>query len=89
MCCCYQYADDTTTYNSVKPKDLQLGVRQISDSLKNLVPWSDESKFALTNDKTKAILIRTSQMANYHSLRTPGIMNIKLNGFWQEQKISM
>ena len=78
MCSCHQHADDTTIYNSVKPKDLQLGVTQINDSLRNLVSWSDESKLALNNDKTKAMLITTSQMANYHSLRTPDIMNINL-----------
>ena len=37
MCTCHQYADDTTIYNSVKPKNLQMGVNQMNDSLKNLV----------------------------------------------------
>ena len=78
-CSCHQYADDTTIYKSVKPKDLQKGVTKISDSLKNLVHWSDGSKLAINNDKTKTMLITTSQMANYHSLRTPGIINISLN----------
>ena len=78
-CSCHQYADDTTIYKSVKPKDLQKGVTKISDSLKNLVHWSDGSKLAINNDKTKTMLITTPQMANYHSLRTPGIINISLN----------
>ena len=56
-CSCHQYADDTTIYKSVKPKDLQKGVTKISDSLKNLVHWSDGSKLAINNDKTKTMLI--------------------------------
>ena len=76
---CHQYADDTTIYNSVKPKDLQKGVTKISDSLKNLVHWSDESKLAINNDKTKTMVVTTPQMTNYHFLQTPGIINISLN----------
>ena len=78
-CSCHQYADDTTIYKSVKAKDLQNGVTKISNSLKNLVHWSDGSKLAINNDKTKTMLVTTPQMANYHSLRTPGIINISLN----------
>ncbi|CAB4042367.1 Hypothetical predicted protein, partial [Paramuricea clavata] len=54
LCNCHQYADDTTIYNSVKPKDFQLGVEQMNNSLTNLTRWSDESKLALNNNKTKA-----------------------------------
>ena len=79
VCNCHQYADDTTIYNSVKPKDFQLGVEQMNNSLTNLTRWSDESKLALNNNKTKAMLITTPQMANYHSLRTEGVMNIFLD----------
>ena len=79
VCNCHQYADDTTIYNSVKPKDFQLGVEQMNNSLTNLTRWSDESKLALNNNKTKAMLITTPQMANYHSLRTEGVMNICLD----------
>ena len=43
VCNCHQYADDTTIYNSVKPKDFQLGVEQMNNSLTNLTRWSDES----------------------------------------------
>ena len=57
---CHQYADDTTIYKIVKPKDLQKGVTKISDSLKNLVHWSDGSKLAINNDKTKTMLVTTS-----------------------------
>ena len=78
-CGCHQYADDTTIYKSVKAKDLQNGVTKISNSLKNLVHWSDGSKLAINNDKTKTMLVTTPQMANYHSPRTPGIINISLN----------
>ena len=78
-CSCHQYADDTTIYNSVKPKDLEKGVTKITDSFKNLAHWSDESKLAINNDKTKTMLVTTPQMANYHSLRTPGTINISLN----------
>ena len=78
-CSCHQYAHDTRIYKSVKAKDLQKGVTKISKSLKNLVHWSDGSKLAINNDKTKTMLVTTPQMVNYHSLRTPGIINISLN----------
>ena len=48
------------------------------DSLKNLVRWSDASTIALINDKTKAMLTTTTQMASYHSLRKEGIRNVCL-----------
>jgi hypothetical protein len=79
VCNCHQYGDDPTIYNSVEPKDFQLGVEQMNNSLKNLTRWSNESKLALNNNKTKAMLITTPQIANYHSVRTEGVMNTCLD----------
>ena len=68
-CSCHQYADDTTIYKSVKAKDLQKGVTKISNSLKNLVHWSDGSKLAINNDKTKAMLVTTITLFGHQELQ--------------------
>ena len=78
MCDCHQYADDTTIYTSIPPTELQTDIEASTSSLRNLASWSEQSKLALNNDKTKALLITTPQMASYHSLRKPDKTNISI-----------
>ena len=64
-----QYADDTTIYESGKPKDIIDVVNKINTSLNKLQNWSHEN-YLLTNIlKTKLITCGTSNILKLHSTR--------------------
>ena len=51
-----QYADDTTTYVSAKPKDLEVAVISTRSSLNNLDQWANENNLTTNVIKTKCML---------------------------------
>ena len=63
-----QYADDTTTYVSAKPKDLELAVIGTQSSLNNLDQWAYENNLTTNVIKTKYIFFSTKQMSTLHQL---------------------
>ena len=64
----YQYADDTTILISSRPSEHQKSAEALDSSMETLSSWSNSSQLALNPDKTKAMLISTSQMSRVHSL---------------------
>ena len=63
-----QYADDTTTYVSAKPKDLELTVISTRSSLNNLDQWANENNLISNIIKTKCMLFSTKRMSTLHQL---------------------
>ena len=63
-----QYTDDTTTYVSAKPKDLELAVISTRSSLNNLDQWANENNLTTNVIKTKCMLFSTKQMSTLHLL---------------------
>ena len=63
-----QCADDTTTYVSAKPKDLELAVIGTQSSLNNLDQWAYENNLTTNVIKTKYIFFSTKQMSTLHQL---------------------
>ena len=63
-----QYADDTTTYVSAKPKDLELAVIGTQSSLNNLDQWAYENNLTTNVIKTKYIFFSTKRMSTLHQL---------------------
>ena len=57
-----QYADDTTTYVSAKPKDLELAVIGTRSSLNNLDQWANENNLTTNVIKTKCMLFSTKRL---------------------------
>ena len=66
----YQYADDTTIYKHAKVKDIHRCREAISESIKKLNDWSNNSCLALKYKKMKAMLFFTHQMSRVHQLDT-------------------
>ena len=65
---CFQYADDTTTYDHAKLSDLNSCRNTIYQSINKLSVWSKESTLAFNNDKTKVEILSTLQMSRVHHL---------------------
>ena len=63
-----QCADDTTTYVSAKPKDLELAVIGTQSSLNNLDQWAYENNLTTNVIKTKYIFFSTKRMSTLHQL---------------------
>ena len=63
-----QYTDDTTTYVSAKPKDLELPVIGTKSSLNNLDQWANENNLTTNVIKTKCMLFSTKRMSTLHQL---------------------
>ena len=63
-----QYADDTTTYVSVKPKDLELAIINTRSSLNNLDLLANENNLTTNVNKTKCMLFLTKRMSTLHQL---------------------
>ena len=67
-------ADDTTTYVSAKPKDLELAVISTRSSLNNLDQWANENNLTTNVIKTNCMLF---SMSTLHQL-PENSLNIKL-----------
>ena len=61
-----QYADDTTIYESAKPKNIDCIVTNINTSLHNINEWSTTNCLAINQGKTKFMLLGTSQLLQRH-----------------------
>lgn len=64
----YQYADDTTILTSCRPAELAPTASKMNNTLDSLSTWSSHSHLALNSQKTKVLLVSTSQMSRVHSL---------------------
>ena len=56
-----QYTDDTTTYVSAKPKDLELAVISTRSSLNNLDQWANENNLTTNVIKTKCMFFQQNE----------------------------
>ena len=56
-----QYADDTTTYVSAKPKDLELAVISTRSSLNNLDQWANENNLTTNVIETKCMFFQQNE----------------------------
>ena len=65
---CHQYADDTTFYKHSKPVDLQSTVTELSAGMGKLEAWSQEANLVINPEKTKVMLLSTSQLSKVHHL---------------------
>ena len=83
---CFQYADDTTIYDHAKISDLNNCRNAISQSVTKLSVWSQESiLLAFNNDKTKVMILSTSQMSRVHHLDEYDPNNISVSGYKLER----
>jgi hypothetical protein len=57
------YADDSTLYLCIKPKQLMEGTRQIEDCVQLVQRWMSSSQLKMNNDRTEFLLISSRQMA--------------------------
>ena len=68
---CVQYADDTSIYESFKPREINHYVEKINNDLNKVVEWSNESNLIFNAGKTKTVLFATRQLAKIHNLNDP------------------
>ena len=64
-----QYADDTTIYESCKPKDLQIGQNLLNNSLRKVNDWSDHNSLAANAINTTYLLCASKRLYDYHKVK--------------------
>ena len=74
-----QYADETTIYDSCKNGAIKLCAQSLEKDLNNLSQWSANENLLFNEDKTKSILLSTSQLAQKHQLSDSNTYQIKCN----------
>ena len=77
---CMQYADDTSIYESFKPKEMNQYVERINEDLNKIVEWSSSSNLIFNTGKTKTVLFASRQLAKAHNLSDPSLYEIKSMG---------
>ena len=77
---CVQYADDTSIYESFKPREINHYVEKINNDLNKVVEWSNESNLIFNAGKTKTVLFATRQLAKIHNLNDPHLYEINSMG---------
>ena len=74
-----QYADDSTIYRSCKIKNINKCSNEIESDLNAVEVWSKDTNLVFSPNKTKAMLISSQQMAQYHQIDSSNKVNIKCN----------
>ena len=64
-----QYADDTTVYETCKPKEIQNAQYLLNESLAKVADWTDNNSLAANAVKTKFILCASKRLYDYHQLK--------------------
>ena len=76
---CIQYADDATIYRRRNIKNINKSSNEIESELNAVEVWSKETNLVFNLNKTKAMVISSRQMAQYHLLDSFNKVNIKCN----------
>ena len=83
---CIKYADDSTIYCSCKIKNINKCSNEIESDLNVVEVWSKDTNLVFNPNKTKAMVISSRQMAQYHQLGSSNKVNIKCNNKKKESR---
>ena len=76
---CIQYVDDSAIYCTCKIKNINKCSNETASVLKVVDVWSKDTNLVFNPNKTKAVIISSRQMAQYHQLDRCNKVNIKCN----------
>ena len=75
---CIQYVDDSTIYHTCKMKNINKCSSEVGN-LNAVEVWSKDTNLVLDPNKTKAMVISSRRIAQYHQLHSSNKVNIKCN----------